>query len=105
MNATVDGSYRMTFTNFAANQGHSFGGRYLEVVPNEKLVVTDQFDDPNLPGTMITTTTFKAVGSGCEVHIEQAGLPDVVPADGCRMGWQQSLANLAKLVEPNIPAE
>jgi uncharacterized protein YndB with AHSA1/START domain len=99
----VGGVHRMSFTNFTTGNGHSFGGKYLELVPNERLRYTDKFDDPNLPGEMQVTVTLKKVLVGTEVNIEQAGVPDVIPADACYLGWQESLMQLAKLVEPEIP--
>jgi uncharacterized protein YndB with AHSA1/START domain len=103
MDARVGGSYRMSFTNFTSGKSHSFGGKYLELVPNEKIRNTDTFDDPNLPGEMIVTVTLKKVLVGTEVNIVQENLPDVIPPDACTLGWQESLALLAKLVEPEIP--
>jgi uncharacterized protein YndB with AHSA1/START domain len=99
----VGGGYRMSFTNFSTGHSHSFGGTYKELVPNEKLVYTDAFDDPNLPGTMVTTVSIRAVMAGCELNIEQAGIPEQIPVEMCYLGWQQSLVQLAKLVEPEIP--
>jgi uncharacterized protein YndB with AHSA1/START domain len=99
----VGGGYKMSFTNFSTGNSHSFGGTYKELVPNEKLVYTDAFDDPNLPGTMITTVVIRAVSVGCELSIEQAGIPEQIPVEMCYLGWQQSLVQLAKLVEPEIP--
>jgi uncharacterized protein YndB with AHSA1/START domain len=99
----VGGGYKMSFTNFSTGNSHSFGGTYKELVPNEKLVYTDAFDDPNLPGTMITTVVIRAVMAGCELSIEQAGIPEQIPVEMCYLGWQQSLVQLAKLVEPEIP--
>lgn len=93
----------MSFTNFSSGQTHSFGGKYLELIPNEKIVATDVFDDPNLPGEMRTTYSFEAVSVGTFVEVVQEGIPAAIPADGCYLGWQESLAQLAKLVEPNIP--
>jgi uncharacterized protein YndB with AHSA1/START domain len=104
MDARVGGTYKMSFTNFATGQGHSFGGEYRELVPAEKICYTDSFDDPNLPGEMQTTITLKAVACGSEVNIEQAGLPEVIPPEICYLGWQESLAQLTLLVEPVIPA-
>ena len=92
----------MSFRNFTTGQGHSFGGQYLELVPNERLRYTDRFDDPNLPGEMRVTVTLKKVLVGTEVNIEQDGLPDLIPVEGCYLGWQESLRNLARLVEPEI---
>lgn len=105
MDARVGGSYRMSFTNFTTGKGEAFGGEYLELVPNQRVVYIDRFDDPNLPGTMQVTITLQEVPSGTEVHITQEGVPDVIPADACYLGWQQSLMQLAKLVEPEIPDE
>lgn len=98
----VGGKYHMSFTNFTSNKSHSFGGEFLELVPAEKVKYTDRFDDPNLPGEMITTVILKKVSCGTDLTITQEGLPDVVPAEQCYLGWQQSLKYLAKLVEPNI---
>jgi uncharacterized protein YndB with AHSA1/START domain len=103
MNATVGGTYRMSFTNFTTGNGHSFGGEYRELVPGEKIVYTDRFDDPNLPGEMRTTVTLQAVSAGTDLSIVQEGVPDVIPADMCYLGWQDSLDQLARLVEPDIP--
>lgn len=102
IDAQVGGTYKMSFTNFTTGQSHSFGGEYLELVPNERLRYSDVFDDPNLPGAMHTTVTLKAVSCGTEVHIEQDGIPDVIPVEQCYMGWQQSLFLLASLVEAEI---
>ena len=99
----VGGSFKMSFTNFGTGASHSFGGKYLELVPNEKLRYTDKFDDPNLPGEMAVTVTLKKVLCGTEVNIEQSGVPAVIPAEMCYLGWQDSLAQLAALVEPEIP--
>lgn len=99
----VGGGYKMSFTNFSTGNTHSFGGTYKELVPNEKLVYTDAFDDPKLPGTMVTTVVIRAVPVGCELSIEQAGIPEQIPVEMCYLGWQQSLVQLAKLVEPEIP--
>jgi Uncharacterized conserved protein len=103
LEARVGGTYRMSFTNFSTGRSHSFGGRYLELVPHERIQYTDKFDDPNLPGEMKTTITLKKVSSGTELNIVQEGLPDVIPPDACYLGWQESLALLAKLVEAKIP--
>lgn len=103
LEAKVGGKYKMSFTNFTTGHGHSFGGEYLELVPDEKLRYTDAFDDPNLPGVMQTTVTLKAVMGGTEVNIVQEGLPEVIPVEMCYLGWQESLAQLATLVEPEIP--
>jgi len=99
----VGGNFKMSFTNFTTGSSHSFGGEFKELVKNERLVYTDKFDDPNLPGEMEVTVTLKAVTVGTEINIVQAGVPDVIPPDVCYLGWQQSLEFLAKLVEPNIP--
>jgi uncharacterized protein YndB with AHSA1/START domain len=101
--AKVGGSHRMSFTNFTTGRSHSFGGEYLELVPNERIRYTDKFDDPNLTGEMQVTVTLKQVSVGTEVDIAQAGVPDVIPAEACHLGWQESLALLAKLVEAEIP--
>jgi len=103
MDAEVGGSYKMSFTNFGTNQSHMFGGKYLELVPNERIVHADQFDDPNLPGIMKVTITLKKVSVGTEVDITQEGIPEAIPLEGCYLGWQESLTLLAQLVEPNIP--
>lgn len=103
MNAKVGGSYKMSFTNFTTGKSHSFGGTYRELVPNERLVYTDQFDDPNLPGEMITTITLKKVSVGTELTAVQEGVPAVIPAEACYLGWQESLTQLAMLTEPEIP--
>ncbi len=100
--ASVGGKYRMSFTNLTNGQSHSFGGEYLEVVPNERLVHTDGFDDPNLPGTMKTTITLSPVTCGTDLNIVQEGIPALIPVEGCYLGWQQSLDLLAMLVEPEI---
>jgi uncharacterized protein YndB with AHSA1/START domain len=105
MNAKVGGKYRMQFTNLSNGQVHAFGGKYLELVPNERIVNTDVFDDPNLKGEMRTTVTFKAVSVGTEMHVEQTGLPAAIPVEGCYLGWQDSLQLLTLLVTPEIPAE
>jgi uncharacterized protein YndB with AHSA1/START domain len=103
MDARVGGTYKMSFTNFTTGNSHSFGGEFLELVPNERVRWTDRFDDPNLPGEMTTTLILKKVSVGTEVHITQEGLPDVIPPDACTLGWQESLTLLAKLVEAEIP--
>lgn len=103
MNATVGGRYRMQFTHFGNGQSHAFGGQYLELVPGERIVHTDVFDDPNLPGQMITTLTFKAVSVGTELTAVQQGIPAVIPVEACYLGWQETLQLLAQLVEPEIP--
>ena len=97
------GTYKMSFTNFTSRKSHSFGGEYLELVPYERIRWTDRFDDPNLPGQMAVTVRLNRVSMGTEVHIVQEGLPDVIPADACTVGWQESLTLLANLVEPEIP--
>ncbi len=102
MDAKVGGSYRMSFTNFTTGGSHSFGGDYLELVPNEKIRYTATFDDPNLPGVMQTTVTLRAVFCGVEMNIVQEGIPEVIPAEACYLGWQESLVLLAQLVEPEI---
>src|SRR3954467_10342069 len=98
----VGGTFKMSFKNFTNNQSHSFGGTYLELVPNERLRYTDKFDDPNLPGEIQVTINLKKVLCGTELNIEQAGIPDVIPAEMCYLGWQESLAQLALVVEPDI---
>ena len=103
LDARVGGRYRMSFTNFSTGNGHSFGGTYLELVPNERIVHDDRFDDPNLPGTMVTTITFRAVSCGTEVQVVQEGIPEVIPVEQCHLGWQESLTLLERLVEPTIP--
>lgn len=103
MDVKVGGTYEMSFTNFGAGQGHGFGGKYRELVPNERLSYTDQFDDPNLPGEMLTTVTLKKVSCGTELSVVQEGIPAAIPVEMCYLGWQESLEQLAKLVEPNIP--
>jgi len=99
----VGGSHRMSFTNFTTGHSHSFGGKYLELVPNERLRYTDRFDDPNLPGEMQVTVSLKKVSVGTDLSIIQEGVPDVIPPEACYLGWQESLVLLAKLVEPEIP--
>ncbi len=103
MDARVGGGYRMSFTNLGNGQSHSFGGTFLELLPNERIGHTDRFDDPHLPGEMVTTVTFRKVLVGTEVKIEQAGIPDPIPPEACCLGWQESLALLALLVEAEIP--
>ena len=103
MDARVGGTYRMSFANFTSGKSHSFGGEYLELIPNEKIRHTDKFDDPNLPGEMVVTVTLKKVLVGTEMNIVQEGIPDAIPAEACTLGWQESLALLAKLVEAEIP--
>jgi len=103
MDARVGGTYRMSFTNFTSGKSHSFGGEYLELVPNERIRHTDKFDDPNMPGVMTVTVALKKVLVGTEVNITQEGIPDVIPVEACVLGWQESLTLLAKLVEAEIP--
>jgi len=103
LEAKVGGTYRMSFTNFTTGQSHSFGGRYLELVPNERIRHTDAFDDPSLPGEMQTTVSLRPVSVGTDVSIVQDGLPQAIPLEACYLGWQESLAQLAQLVEPEIP--
>ena len=103
MEAKVGGTYRMSFTNFTSGNGHSFGGTYLELVPGSRIRYTGKFDDANLPGEMQTTVTLKQVSCGTEVNIVQEGIPSVIPAEACYLGWQESLVLLGKLVEPEIP--
>jgi uncharacterized protein YndB with AHSA1/START domain len=103
MDAKVDGEWRMHFTNFSSGHSHSFGGRYLELVPGQKLRYTSKFDDPNLPGEMITTIVLTKVSVGTEMNVTQEGIPAVIPAEACYLGWQESLRLLAKVVEPEIP--
>jgi uncharacterized protein YndB with AHSA1/START domain len=98
----VGGTFKMSFRNFTTGGSHAFGGEYVELVPHERLCYTDKFDDPNLPGEMKVTVVLKKVLVGTEVEIEQAGVPDVIPPEACYLGWQESLRNLARLVEPNI---
>ena len=102
MDSKVGGSYRMSFRNFTTGHSHSFGGQYVELVPNARLHYTDKFEDPNLPGEIRVTVMLKNVSFGTEVTIVQEGLPDVIPVEACYLGWQESLRNLAKLVEPEI---
>jgi uncharacterized protein YndB with AHSA1/START domain len=103
IDARVGGHYRMSFTNLTTGNGHSFGGEYLELVPNEKIVHTDKFDDPNMPGEMTVTITFKQVLVGTELNIVQEGIPEMIPVEMCYLGWQESLNLLILLVEPEIP--
>lgn len=105
MDAVVGGTYRMSFTNFSTGQTHAFGGKYVELVPHERIRYTDVFDDPNLAGEMQTTVSLTQVSCGTELHILQEGLPEVIPAEQCYLGWQESLALLALLVEADIPDE
>lgn len=103
LDAKVGGRFRMSFTNFTTGNGHSFGGEYRELEPFERIVYTDKFDDPNLPGEMVTTVSLKQVSCGTELSVVQDGLPEAIPLEMCYLGWQESLAQLAKLVEPDIP--
>ena len=98
----VGGTFKMSFRNFTTGHAHSFGGQYVELVANERLRYTDKFDDPNLAGDIMVTVTLKKVPVGTELHVVQEGLPDVIPVEACYLGWQESLRNLAKLVEPEI---
>ena len=102
LEARVGGSHKMSFRNFTTGNGHSFGGQYLDLVANQRLRYTDKFDDPNMPGEMTVTITLKKVVVGTELNIVQEGIPDAIPVEACYLGWQQSLENLAKLVEPDI---
>ncbi|BFU96237.1 MAG: Activator of Hsp90 ATPase 1 family protein [Nitrospira sp.] len=103
MDAKVGGSFKMSFTNFTTGKSHSFGGEYLELVPHERISYTDNFDDPNLPGEIHVTVSLKKVSCGTEVNIVQEGVPDLIPAEACYLGWQESLILLGKLVESEIP--
>ena len=103
MDAKVGGTYHMSFTNFTTGKSQAFGGEYLELLPNELIRWTDKFDDPNMPGEMQVTVTLKPVSVGTDIHIVQRGIPDVIPAEACVLGWQESLTLLAKLVEAAIP--
>jgi uncharacterized protein YndB with AHSA1/START domain len=103
LDAKVGGTYKMSFTNFSSGSSHSFGGEYLELTQNERILYTDKFDDPNLPGEMKTTITLKQVSVGTELNIVQEGVPAQIPAEACYLGWQESLTLLAKLVEAEIP--
>ena len=103
LDAKVGGSYKMSFTNFSTGHAHSFGGKYLELVPNERIVHTDRFDDPNLPGEMRTTISLKPVSCGTELHVVQEGIPEVIPTEACYLGWQESLTLLGQLVQAQIP--
>jgi uncharacterized protein YndB with AHSA1/START domain len=104
MEARIGGAYKISFTNFTTGQGHAFGGEYRELVPFERIRYTDSFDDPNLPGEMQTTITLKQVSCGTELTVVQEGLPPAIPVEMCYLGWQESLAQLAHLVEPDIPS-
>ena len=103
LNATVGGTFKMSFTNFTTGHSHSFGGEYLELVPSERIRHTDRFDDPNMPGELQVTVTMKKVSCGTELNIVQEGVPDVIPPEACYLGWQESLALLAQLVETEVP--
>ena len=103
LDARVSGTFKMSFTNFNTGTGHAFGGEYLELVPHERLRYTDKFDDPNLPGEIQVTVALTKVSCGTEINIVQSGLPEVIPLELCYLGWQESLAQLATLVEPEIP--
>jgi uncharacterized protein YndB with AHSA1/START domain len=103
LEAKVGGTYEMSFTNFTSGHSQSFGGKYLELVPNERIVHTDEFDDPNLPGVMQVTVSLKKVSFGTELSIVQEGVPDIIPPEACYLGWQESLTLLAQLVEAEIP--
>jgi uncharacterized protein YndB with AHSA1/START domain len=103
MDAKVGGTFKMSFTNFSTGHGHSFGGEYRELVPNERIRYSDKFDDPNLPGEMETTVSLRKVACGTELTVVQEGIPEVIPVEMCYLGWQESLAQLVKLVEPVIP--
>ena len=103
MDAKVGGTFKMSFTNFSTGHGHSFGGEYRELVPNERIRYSDKFDDPNLPGEMETTVSLRQVTCGTELNIVQEGIPQAIPVEMCYLGWQESLAQLVKLVEPVIP--
>ena len=103
MDARVGGTYKMSFTNFSTGNGHSFGGEYRELIPGERIVYTDSFDDPNLPGEMLTTISLQEVSCGTDLTVVQEGIPEVIPVEMCYLGWQESLEQLARLVEPEIP--
>lgn len=105
MDVKVGGTFKMSFVNFSNGMEHNFGGEYLEIIPNEKLHYTDTFDDPNIPGTITVTVTFKKVSVGTELTIIQEGLPDIIPLEACYLGWQEFLAQLANLVEPCLPPQ
>lgn len=102
LDARVGGGYKMSFTNFTTGDSHSFGGEYLELVPNERIKHSDKFDDPNMPGNMMTTITLKKVLCGTELNVTQEGIPDAIPPEMCYLGWQDSLTLLTQLVEPEI---
>lgn len=101
--AKVGGTYRMSFTNFTTGNSHFFGGTFTELVPNTRIAYTDKFEDPNMPGEMHVTVALREVFVGTEIHIEQTGIPDVIPVEACYLGWQESLEHLARLVNPDIP--
>ena len=103
IDAKAGGTFRMSFRNFSTGHEHSFGGEYLELVPNQLIRYTDKFDDPNLPGELLVSVTFRAVSCGTEMNVVQEGIPEVIPVEMCYLGWQESLAQLAHLVEPDIP--
>lgn len=103
LDARVGGTFRMAFTNFSTGNGHSFGGTYLELVPNQRIQYSDMFDDPNLPGEMRTTVELREVACGTEMSVVQEGIPEAIPPESCYLGWQESLDHLARLVEPEIP--
>ena len=103
MDAKVGGTFKMSFMNFSTGNGHSFGGEYQQLIPGEFIQYTDTFDDPNLPGEMVVKVTLKAVVCGTDINIEQSGIPELIPVEMCYLGWQESLAQLANLVEPDIP--
>ena len=103
LDARVGGTHKMSFTNFSSGHSHAFGGKYLDLVPHERIRYTDRFDDPNLPGEMTTEVSLKKVSVGTELNVVQEGIPDAIPAEACYLGWQESLALLAKLVETEIP--
>ena len=103
MDARVGGGYRMSFTNFCTGKSHAFGGRYVELTPNERIRYTDKFEDPNMAGEMVTTIALQPVSCGTDISIVQEGLPEMIPVEQCYLGWQESLEQLAKLVEPEIP--
>ena len=105
MEARVGGTFRMSFTNFSSGRGHSFGGEYRELVPNQRIAYSDKFDDPNLPGEMLTTVSLRPVVCGTELSVVQAGIPEMIPVEMCYLGWQESLDQLARLVQPVIPDE
>ena len=103
VDARVGGSFKMSFRNFTSGNGHSFGGTYVELVPGQKLKYTDRFDDPNLPGEMVTTVTLRELSVGTELNVVQEGIPDAIPVEMCYLGWQESIEHLVRLVEPEIP--